>query len=493
MSTDFTNRLEADIQSGLKALSEEAQQHRLNLSRDVIHKMAARCRDLSVDILAIKASERNPVPKIIELMADEIIRVADGNLAVTSYQLNSKARQPIEIYVGTHWVTGSPQLSIDLVRLACEQAKVPKEFRDSPTFIERLKQTVALRLSGERPVTASGHTALINLHNGTLTIDSEGKTVLREHRREDYLSYCLGYSYAPEADCPKFKAYLAQVLPDGDTQRTLAQYLAYCFTQGKNPEKMLVLLGTGSNGKSVLLGVVEALVGAENVSNVSLSDLTNDDEKRSLIDGKLLNISFESGRDLDTAVLKTLVSQEPITVRRLYIGTSVSRQYAKLITSYNELPRAEHSHGFFRRIIIVPFKVTIGESEQDPDLVNKLRQELPGILNWVLQAMPQFLSSSSIQISEECHHELNRYRASSDSVQMFLSMNVKADPNSSTKGSDLFDAYKNFCQEWGCYQLGKQKFFQRLEALGHAPHKYNGVVFFNLKVWLNDDDEVPVF
>lgn len=480
MNQENLNPLEADIQSGLKRISEEAQKRLLNQNYHFIRRLASQCRDLSTDILTIKAGEKNPMQKIIECVADEIIRVADGNIAVTEYQENSKAHQPIEMYVGTHWVAGSPQLFLDLIRLSCEQAQVPKEYRDNPVFIEHLKQTVALRISGERPQMPNTCTAIINLPNGTLTIDREGKTELRKHHREDYLSYCLSYSYDPEADCPQFKAFLNQVLPDANTQRTLAQYLAYCFTRGMNPEKMLVLLGTGSNGKSVLLGVVEALMGAENVSNVPLSDLTNSDEKRSLIENKLLNISFESGRNLDSTTLKIIVSGEPTTARRLYHDTKMIRNYAKLITSFNELPRAEQTHGFYRRIIIVPFKVTIKEEEQDPDLVKKLRKELPGVLNWVLQAMPEFLDLGSFKTSEECNHELNAYRLSSDNVQQFLNENYVVDASAIIKGSSLYDDYKKFCEDWGCQAKGKNNFYKHLEALGHEPQKQNGIVNFNL-------------
>ena len=70
------------------------------------------------------------------------------------------------------------------------------------------------------------------------------------------------------------------MLPDADAQRVLAEFIGFSFVRGINPEKMLVLLGGGSNGKSVTLAIIEALLGRQNVSNVTLSDLTCDAEKR---------------------------------------------------------------------------------------------------------------------------------------------------------------------------------------------------------------------
>lgn len=90
---------------------------------------------------------------------------------------------------------------------------------------------------------------LINLHNGTFEITAEYQ-MLREYRAEDFLRYCLDFDYDPQATAPMFKKFLDRVLPDKDCQAVLSEYMGYIFSKGLKLEKVLLLTGTGANGKS---------------------------------------------------------------------------------------------------------------------------------------------------------------------------------------------------------------------------------------------------
>ena len=87
-----------------------------------------------------------------------------------------------------------------------------------------------------------------------------------------------------------FMKYLDRVLLDEDAQKVLAEYIGWIFTPLKL-EKCLFLYGSGKNGKSVFVDIVEALLGKENISHESLSDMCgeNGDRSRANLSGKLLN------------------------------------------------------------------------------------------------------------------------------------------------------------------------------------------------------------
>jgi phage/plasmid-associated DNA primase len=57
---------------------------------------------------------------------------------------------------------------------------------------------------------------------------------------------------------------------------TAMQVIGYCLYKTAEYEKVTMLAGSGSNGKSVFLKIIEALVGSENTSHVSLQDLEKD-------------------------------------------------------------------------------------------------------------------------------------------------------------------------------------------------------------------------
>jgi putative DNA primase/helicase len=161
---------------------------------------------------------------------------------------------------------------------------------------------------------------LINLENGTFEI-TPTKRGLRNFDRNDFLTHQLPFEYEPEATAPLFNKYLDEVLPDKDKQKVFAEYCGYIFIKPSvlKLEKMLILYGTGANGKSVFFEILNALLGTENISNYSLQSLTNDNGYfRAKIANKLVNYASEINGKLETDIFKQMASGEPIEARLPY-------------------------------------------------------------------------------------------------------------------------------------------------------------------------------
>ena len=128
-----------------------------------------------------------------------------------------------------------------------------------------------------------------------------------------------------------------------------------------------MLYGGGANGKSVFFEIVTALLGKDNVSNYSLSSLTNvNSYTRAKIEGYLLNYATEINGKLDADIFKQLVSGEAVDARLPYGQPFIMYDYAKLVFNCNQLPKdVEHTDAFYRRFLIIEFDVTIPYHEQD--------------------------------------------------------------------------------------------------------------------------------
>ena len=109
---------------------------------------------------------------------------------------------------------------------------------------------------------------LINLQNGTMEFTVKGWE-LRDFCPSDFLTYQLPFNFDTQATCPMFDKYLAEVLPDESSRTVLQEFSGYIFT-GMNLEKMLMLVGSGANGKSVFFNIISAIVGRQNMLNYSL-------------------------------------------------------------------------------------------------------------------------------------------------------------------------------------------------------------------------------
>ena len=432
---------------------------------DVMAERVADCRGAIMEILAGAAKGKREL--LLDLIGEEMERVAEGCLSVPHYNPEAKTGQEVFLFVGTHWRRVPSERFFQMVKECCRRMGVPKEKVNSPAFMNEVYCAVAARVARcwEVPVRPEGE-AWLNLQNGTLVVDGSGVPRLREQRKEDYFVNCLPFSYEEGAECPLWQDFLDRVLPDAGCQRVLQEFVANALVGGAvKLDVMLLLKGSGSNGKSVLLDVLGALAGRENVSNISLSDLTNDMQVRHGFEHKLLNTSSESESKWNAAVLKQLTSHEPVTVKWLYRNTYEMEDYGYLIAAVNEMPRAEATNAFFRRLKILPFDVTISHEEADPELAEKLKGQLAGILNWFLQGLPELLRRKKLSSCEVCDGELQNYRGMTDLVYWFVEECCQRADKWET-GTNLFNRFGQFCQENALIsRLSSRRFYERLKGL----------------------------
>ncbi len=321
------------------------------------------------------------------------------------------------------------------------------------------------QMSGPR---RSTDRVLINCQNGTVEFSSSGYR-LRAFDRQDFLTYQLTFEYDETATAPQWQRFLDEVLPDKQSQLVLAEYFGSVFAKGLKLEKTLILLGSGANGKSVVFEVINALLGRDNVSNVSLESLGGDQHYRAIIANKLLNYAPEISGRLKADKFKQLTSGEPIEARLPYGQPMILEGYARLAFNCNDLPTdVEHSEAFFRRFLIIPFPVTIHESRRDPSLASKIiARELGGVFNWLLAGLERLLAQGGFSPCEAVTKMLEKYRMESDSVAMFLADEgfVKSE-SSRLAVNEIYGQYKTYCFDNTYRALGRNKFCRRLEALG---------------------------
>lgn len=304
---------------------------------------------------------------------------------------------------------------------------------------------------------------LINLQNGTFEI-TPTELVIRDFRREDFLTYQLPFDYDENADAPLWQNFLNEVLPDETRQKVLAEYIGYVFTRLKL-EKTLILYGRGANGKSVVFDVINALLGGENVANYALASLSHEYHRAKLAN-KLLNYSSEISTRLEADIFKRLTSGEPVEARLPYGQPFIMTRYARLLFNCNELPRdVEHTEAFFRRYLILPFDVTISEDHQDKRLAEKIiKNELSGVFNWVLKGLQRLLRQEKFTPCEAAREALEQYRKESDSVAMFLADESYEPSSDFTEVKNIYQSYKFYCVDNGYKPLGRNNFTKRLES-----------------------------
>ncbi|MDD5229393.1 MAG: phage/plasmid primase, P4 family [Methylococcales bacterium] len=319
--------------------------------------------------------------------------------------------------------------------------------------------------------------SIINLKNGSLVLDERGAT-LKPFDYRDFLTHQLDFDHTPDAVNNQFQQYLDDVLPNKDTQKTLQQVAGYLFIKGLKLELTFFLYGTGANGKSVFFEIINGVIGSENISNYSLESLT--DEKgyhRAMIKDKIVNYGTDIRlTKIDAGMFKTLSSGEPIDARLPYRDPFTMTDYAKLIFNVNKMDSAnvEHTHGFFRRFLIIPFNETIPELLQDKDLHKKILTDRAGVLNWMIEGAKEVVKNRKIFVSAECDQFKKQLMKETDSVAMFEEQFIKENLRGTFYTETVTNSYleyKQYCLDAGFKALGRNNFSKRMQAIGFTNTK----------------------
>ena len=231
---------------------------------------------------------------------------------------------------------------------------------------------------------------LLGVANGVVDLHT-GR--FRNARREDYIIKQAGTAYDESAKCPLWETFLLRIF-DGDTELVsfIQRAIGYSLTGCISEQCLFFLFGTGSNGKSTLAECLQDLFGDYALKTAS-SLYTLDKHGREPADAiaRLVGKRFvtgsetEEGDDLAESRVKDITGGDTLTGRELYHSAFNFKPSHKLWIYGNHRPNVRgNDHGVWRRLKLVPFRVQISESEKDPDLGKKLREELPGILNWAI-------------------------------------------------------------------------------------------------------------
>ncbi|WP_083750164.1 DNA primase family protein [Rhodohalobacter halophilus] len=392
------------------------------------------------------------------------------------------------VYNGKYWIVIDEAVLTTFLGKGAEKMGVPKFDSRHYEFKDKLfKQFEASAHLPEPEI--DDDTTLINLQNGTLEITPEGYE-LREFRSQDYLTYQMNFEFDPEATAPIFERYLSEVLPDEESQKVLAEFMGYIFTRNLKLEKVLFLYGSGRNGKSVMFDIIRAMLGEDNISYYSLQSVTGDDGyHRAKLVNKLINWASDVGDRLQSNTFKQLASGEPIECRLPYKEPFLMTNVCKFAFNTNTLPAdVEHTDAFFERFLIIPFDVYIEKEKRDPKLAEKIiANELPGVLNWVLDGLNRLLEQGTFSRCQASDEVLKEFRKESDSVALFVDeMNYKPEPSHWTKEKPVYDDYRQYCYGEALKPLARKNFRKRLQNLGiFSEVKDVGRVVFMKKYSMN--------
>ena len=293
-----------------------------------------------------------------------------------------------------------------------------------------------------------------NFVNGTLELETGN---FREHNPNDYCSMQVSYPYNPNATYRAWDSFINDITAGDPRSAELLQFIpGYALMQDCRYEKIFVLSGNGSNGKSKYLEILRQLFGFENVSHLQPRALL-DKFKLIYFRESILNIAGEIRSDLRDVeeLMKSIASGEP------QMACYKSKDYVTFVprtkmifATNNQLASGDTSDGLTRRLVMVDFKVSFVDNPDPSDpyqkqkninILDELTSELHsgGIFNWAYAGYQLLRKVGYFTETADQTQLLQEFKRSSNPILVFWE-----------------DNHGNFGDEISNQTLYRDKYFQ---------------------------------
>lgn len=327
---------------------------------------------------------------------------------------------------------------------------------------------------------------LVGLAGGQV-LDLRTSTV-RAMRPEDHISKTLGTCFDAAATCPRWVQFIDEVTCGDKELCSYLQVLSGYVLSGLNEMHVFWLLfGSGRNGKSIFLNMLLALLSDYAVmlpaEAITLSKNGNDNSSDiARLDGARLALTNEiaEGQHYHENRIKQLTGGDKITGRLLYAEPFDFFNCAKLLQGANYKPIVKGTDAaIWDRLQLVPFRAYF--PNPDRQLAEKLKAELPGILNWAVDGW-KIYQSKGLEIPSAVANESKAYKQEQDLTGQFLEQTCAVAVGNKVKSSELYSRFRMWCQDNGFYVPNSSAFGRRVANRLKSKREAAGVFYLDIKM-----------
>lgn len=351
------------------------------------------------------------------------------------------------------------------------------------TFVTSVAEIIQAKLHAQGKVIPEvpDTAGLLPVENGLLDMET-GR--LLPFSPDVFVTSKLAVVYDPDATCPEFDGWLPQAtaLADGTDQALiLLDALTGLLDTAaglRAPDRALYLYGEPRAGKGTLGNdIISAMVPREFQTSMSLAEMSaNRPVQNAKLYRKTLNISGETpdAAIFDFATLKQALGGDAIPAELKYgrLWAFYSRAY--MVFMGNDLPHFNDTSGAVgARLCPVHFtKSNVGQ--EDRGIGARLRAELPGILNRLLEARKARMARGG-QFLPPAADAVRAFTEATNPVSEFMAERVEIAPNDAwvtpssvspewaTRKTDLYSAYTAFTASVGRRPLSRSRFLSAIE------------------------------
>ena len=287
----------------------------------------------------------------------------------------------------------------------------------------------------------------------------------RDHQWEDYLNVITPHKYNQRAKCELWLNCLNFWFETEDKKLAFQEFFGYLLCSHVNYKRALLLLGESNTGKSVPCEIAKYMVGSNATCCIRPEDM-DDSKKIAPIKSKKLNLVTElsSNAKLSDGGFKQLISGEGIQIDTKFVAVETIVPVAKHIFATNILPEIrDMSDGVYNRLLIIKFNRIVELANRDPNLIEKLKLEIEGIITWAVEGLKRLVKNNGqFTEIEESKLLLCEYKISQNPILNFIETSgeiekVKEGEKGEIEAEVFRRKFENFKggKEWSKVTVGK--------------------------------------
>lgn len=231
----------------------------------------------------------------------------------------------------------------------------------------------------------------------------------------------------------------------------LYEIIAYCCYRDYPIHRLFCLIGSGRNGKSTFLRILERFLGSMNTAACELDSILDSHFESFKLYRKLLCAMGETNFNVirNTSLLKKLVGQDFVGFQKKYCDPFDARNYAKIVMASNSLPGSKDtSDGFYRRWLVVDFQ---NEFSEGKDILQGIPDaEYEALALKCTKILPKLLSRGTFFGEGNIDQRRQKYIMESNPLNVFIDQCYE-------KGEEYFCNYAEFVSKYLKFLREKKK------------------------------------
>ncbi|CAB4139141.1 COG3378 Phage associated DNA primase [uncultured Caudovirales phage] len=327
---------------------------------------------------------------------------------------------------------------------------------------------------------------------------------LHPHDRSKLCTKVTSVEVDFDRGCPQWHAFLNEACNGDMALKSYLQRLAGYAATGSTKEHVLAFAhGSGGNGKGTFLGAVGSILG--DYAAVASADVflasnnqRHPTELAALMGARLVHAQeIDPSRKWDEAKVKSLTGGDKISARFMRQDLFTFDPQFTLIIAGNTRPEITNvDDAMRRRMHLIPFETK--PIRKDVDLPDKLKEEYPAILAWIVEGAKLWLAEG-LNPPEVVVKATQEYLEGEDALGRWVEERCVVNPTSEVGTTEAFHDFREWARE-NNEAKGKdwsqRKFNGEMRSRGFEPARDRATrtkkVFRGLELLIGEEDEAVI-